>query len=688
MTRLKKKGHSRLNKKEVFKYTKLLFVWLLIMLLALAGSFLLYFKDNFRRVEVSPEEGSYADGVLEIKSSSMLSKVFPLNEWVVYDNCSSYEDYLKIPETESKLVDVYNNKDASIVKGRTAQNKAYVLKIKNSSEYKELLVTMALPAINSASWIFINGKYVQGAGDIGENYHEFAINQTLKLRIEKTIEIVILVENRSMAEGGLVAIPVIARDPVIIGFQNNYYIISLLIILYAIIVAIVGIWVFVTSKDKTYLWFALLCLAFVVAVSEPLFRAVGSTMITTKTVIFNVAYIMLGMYLVLFCSSLISKERIAKISQVCAIGFNAVSLILAIFVMPFTNKVNQGIYNYIDVIAFTNMLYLWFYAMISYFRTGKKFLMFTTVSVMIESMLFEGVISNSYIPMYTFSPVDWGYAFIVIAISFNVFRQLNIISKREAQYSENINNEVYKRTQKIEALLQEKKEFTSMVAHDLKAPLASVKMMLNEVDAPRLSIDKMDELINAIDLKVMSMTENLKTLQNFNAMDMKNEEYQIVEIGTFLDNIYKFIVADANAEGILLNYKRLKRKINVRVPVKKLTKAFENIIYNAISFCKEDDSIDIKYRQSENNIVISVLDSGCGIAPQSLPHIFEKFYSDRSSNNPEKAVFKGDGLGLYFVKLLTEEIGGSVSANSWVDIGTEIIVSIPIYESENHTEIS
>lgn len=281
-------------------------------------------------------------------------------------------------------------------------------------------------------------------------------------------------------------------------------------------------------------------------------------------------------------------------------------------------------------------------------------------------------------PMYTLGPFEWGCLIMLVLMSIRTISQMMIMSKRNLQFNENLMQEVQKRTAKIESLLKEQKEFTSMVAHDLKSPLASIKMMLSQVGAPHNDIDTMDAMINNIDLKIMAMTDNITTLQNFNALDMTDEPYQLIELGEFLEGICDFIRPDADVEGINLQFRRHKKAVYIYAPVKKLTHAIENIIFNSITFCEEDDVISVKYSSKIDCNQIVVSDTGCGISPQALPHIFDKFYSERSMS---ASTFKGDGLGLYFVKMLVESIGGKVSANSWLKSGTDIIIELPKAET-------
>lgn len=104
----------------------------------------------------------------------------------------------------------------------------------------------------------------------------------------------------------------------------------------------------------------------------------------------------------------------------------------------------------------------------------------------------------------------------------------------------------------------------------------------------------------------------------------------------------------------------------------KLLIAFENLIYNAISFTPAGGSITITPRLQDSMLSIDVRDTGCGIAPQKLPFIFDRFYTSRVDAS------EGSGLGLYIVKLTIEELGGSICASSQPGCGTVFTMQLPL----------
>ncbi|MGN0771197.1 MAG: ATP-binding protein [Christensenellales bacterium] len=648
-------------------------VWFLVVALSVMLFCLLYLFDNIYSYSVDPVQAEYSDARLIITDKEILESPTPLDEWEYFADCSSYREFRF--RYDGKVINV-NSDDTHLDKG-SVQSAAYALYIVNkTTNQSNLAITLFVPPINSACWLFVNGEYVQGSGDVGENYDEYAISQQINITLayDESVEIVIIAENRSNFEGGLTTPPMIGKSGQIVGMTNTRTIVTLTVILYAAFLSMIAFWVFSSSKDKAFLWLGIMSFTYAIAASGVLVANIGTGWIWAKEIILELAKTMWGLYLVLTCSTIISRSRTSRIAQYVALGINALAVVFICFVKPFTSYLNDFIDIYRGVVMVINVLYICIYALIHYIKNRKSYITFVSSSVLFASIVFEICTYGAYVPLYTLGSFDWGCCIMLVLMSVKTIDQMIIMSRRNLQFNENLMKEVQKRTAKIESLLKERKEFTSMVAHDLKAPLASIKMMLSQVGAPHTDIDTMDAMINNIDLKIMAMTDNITTLQNFNAMDMDDEEYQLIELGEFLEGICDFIRPDADVEGINLVFRRQRKQLYVYAPAKKLTRAIENIIFNSITFCQEDDVITVKYSDkiTYNQIVVS--DTGCGISPKALPHIFDKFYSDRSMSS---STFKGDGLGLYFVKILVEQIGGRVSANSWLKSGTDIIIDLP-----------
>lgn len=101
-----------------------------------------------------------------------------------------------------------------------------------------------------------------------------------------------------------------------------------------------------------------------------------------------------------------------------------------------------------------------------------------------------------------------------------------------------------------------------------------------------------------------------------------------------------------------------------------------NLIGNAIKYSKDAIDIQIKLYQENNNICISVKDSGVGISPENLDVIFEKY-----SRVGKTTHAKGHGIGLNYVKRIVEKHGGSISVDSQINIGSVFTVKLPLFKN-------
>ena len=234
-----------------------------------------------------------------------------------------------------------------------------------------------------------------------------------------------------------------------------------------------------------------------------------------------------------------------------------------------------------------------------------------------------------------------------------------------------------------------REDFVKTMVHELKRPVQTLKtfvsflkdkkMRSDEEATEQVVRDSMFELDNLTAylniLKDMLRIDNEKTSLRpvcFNLHELVEKVIRLTHIppGKEVTFIRNFSITPAY-ETDRLNTDRLYMEAD---PIH-FANVLSNLIENAIKYSSVKVTIDIKIAQDKRKIYISVKDNGIGIPTVEQDKVFTKFY--RANNIPDKSI-PGIGLGLSYVKLITEAHQGTVSLKSQVGEGTTVTISIPV----------
>ena len=108
------------------------------------------------------------------------------------------------------------------------------------------------------------------------------------------------------------------------------------------------------------------------------------------------------------------------------------------------------------------------------------------------------------------------------------------------------------------------------------------------------------------------------------------------------------------------------------------TRCLGNLISNAFKFTPRGGKVALTVAAVDDNVVVTVSDTGAGISAEQLPHIFDKFYQ---ADNQAAAATKGTGLGLAIAREIVEAHGGQITVESRVGEGTTFVVTLPTESS-------
>jgi signal transduction histidine kinase len=228
---------------------------------------------------------------------------------------------------------------------------------------------------------------------------------------------------------------------------------------------------------------------------------------------------------------------------------------------------------------------------------------------------------------------------------------------------------ISKNIQKLKETDEFRKELISNVSHDLRTPVASIQgyaetlLLKSKTIAPEESTKYLEIIYSSCEKlkKLVGDLFDLSKLQT-NQVKLNKERFAIAELISDIANKYRII---SQKKGISINAFLPVENPIVEADITLIDRVLQNLIDNAIRFCKEGDFINIIIQTNpDGKVEISVKDSGEGIKPDELPYIFERYYKGKQYS-------ESTGLGLAIVKKIIDLHQSVISVTSHPGHGTE-----------------
>jgi PAS domain S-box-containing protein len=225
----------------------------------------------------------------------------------------------------------------------------------------------------------------------------------------------------------------------------------------------------------------------------------------------------------------------------------------------------------------------------------------------------------------------------------------------------------------LEEASQLKDEFLSMASHELKTPVTSIKIFSElasrrpEIVQPQLMVT-----LNRQADQLVRLVNDLLDVSRLQVGRMPVEMRQI-DLAQFLHELCERSRAVYEKNQLVCRVSE--GPIMVSGDPARLEQVFQNLIDNAAKYSPEGGTIVIEASlEPEGAVTLSVRDEGIGIAPEHLPHVFERFYKPSA----QQAVYPGLGVGLYISKQIVERHGGRIWAESQDGGGSAFHVRLPL----------
>lgn len=259
--------------------------------------------------------------------------------------------------------------------------------------------------------------------------------------------------------------------------------------------------------------------------------------------------------------------------------------------------------------------------------------------------------------------------------------------------------QIKEREMRLTELDRLKSEFVSGVSHELRTPLTTIKMLthllLNDGHVTPSQRKNLETIAAQCDRQI-DLVLNLLDLSRIEsgALNLEPAQVDTREVVRSCLNIER-PAAELRGHNIQAN---LPSELpSVLADRSALRRVLCSLVENAIKYTPDGGRITLDARAADDRIAISVTDTGRGIAPHDIPHVFEKFYRGNpyevtnsghspEDGQPEDTDVPGIGLGLYLAHNIIAELGGQISVESLAGRGSTFTVNLPQYRAEGNIE--
>lgn len=226
----------------------------------------------------------------------------------------------------------------------------------------------------------------------------------------------------------------------------------------------------------------------------------------------------------------------------------------------------------------------------------------------------------------------------------------------------------------FEWLTQLKQDAIDHTSHDLKTPLSvlnvTLELMRRKNTDPQL-LPYMQRLQNATKQMSTLITDLLDLARMKTGRTLMLEPITLQQV---VQDVIEGLVPLAEAKAIAMRFVHPEVPVTAQVDRQGMHQVLRNLLSNALQYTPQGGSITVNCMTEAENIVLSVRDTGIGIPPESLPHIFDRFYRAQNAN---ETFDNGTGLGLAIVKAVVEQHNGQIDVQSSVGKGTTMTLRLP-----------
>ncbi len=348
-------------------------------------------------------------------------------------------------------------------------------------------------------------------------------------------------------------------------------------------------------------------------------------------------------------------------------------------------------------------------ALVSHTDDGGKISFDATAPVVNRSGEVTGVVNIVYIPETTTGFINtimtemvFLIMVILLLVGIIIFVVANLVSRRIVDFTSKItemsddgilderldisgNDEISRlgeafntMSEKVLNLEKQRVQFVSDASHELKTPLSSIKLMADSIlQTPDINVDYIREFMSDINNEVDRLNRIVNKLLYITKMDTQSgtvtKNFELISLNDIVQGIEKNLQPLAKKAGVTLVFST-PGEIFLLANKDVLWQGIYNIVDNAIKYTDSDGYVLVAFERKGADVIIEVRDTGVGISPEDIEHIFDRFY--RVDKARDRAT-GGTGLGLSIALSAIQYHGGTIDVQSEYGTGTTFTITLP-----------
>lgn len=232
--------------------------------------------------------------------------------------------------------------------------------------------------------------------------------------------------------------------------------------------------------------------------------------------------------------------------------------------------------------------------------------------------------------------------------------------------------------QRLDQAFSAQKRFASEAAHELRTPLTIMKGNTEVALARERTAAEYREALTELEEEVDHLTllsEDLLALSQADS-DSAALDFQELDVGGVLDKAVTTLSPIAKQKGVRVKFER-REQAPFCGDYSKLVRMFVNILDNAVKYCPPDSMVSVSLTQGSDGIDIEIRDTGPGIDPEELDHVFDRFHRSALARQMNPG---GSGLGLPIARWIAREHGGEIEVMSPPGEGATFKITLPPHQ--------